>query len=1052
MTEVLDTCGCCKPPAPPTPEAIGNRPGLSSVRYRVGTYASFREAIVERAGRDPALSGWTARTDDDYGMTVIDLWSYVADILTFYQERIANEAFLRTALLRDSVVKLAGLLGYVPAPGRAAAAQLVFMLEQGKALTLHAGLKLQSVPVQDESPQKFETSAELGADASLNSIPVAGTPVTPSPAPLGSGSTGATLDPASAADLRRRLVPGDTLVAYAPSNGVVEEKRLASIEQAGAATKVAWDPALQSGPYTKLTKYRRKLRLFGHDAPATYLHPHVDPNGEVTLAHDPTPTTVADPWTLQLDAVYDDLVAGTRLLIPSSTENEAVVTTVILAYPAPAVFGPITGGTVTQIEITQAAPSGSDPRRLQLYELDDVDVDLWQFEYPGTVTGTRVLIPAALGVTVDEGRAIVLNDAAGPPHGATITAVGTTTGGLDLAVDFSPGLPSGRSLDAASATLFGNVVEATHGETVAPPQRLGTGDASVPFQRFPLAKFPVTYVRSPGALHGAASTLDLRVGGLRWHAADNFYGHGPSDRVYTQTVDDDGKTTIEFGDGVTGAPASHRRGDRRLIPQGHGQRGQRAGRHAHLAAHQAEGTAQRQQPGEGGRRFGSRDARAGASERSADRPHLRADRVAARLRGRGARQRRGGKGARHVRVGERRAGRAAHGGRRRRRAAHKPGDQRSPGGPRRAARPVPSAHDRGLHRRAGARGGCGDRERPGPRPERRGGRGAAGAARPLRLRPAGVRPARAPERGVRRAAVRHRRGRDRHQPARLCRPGARGGPRPHESAGRSRAHAGRPGRDRHAGGLRHGGDDVMTNAIDLYELLPVVYRLRDTERGLVLQALLKAVSEQADLLKDNIDGLWDDLFIETCGEWVIPYIGDLVSNTPIYEVAGTRRADVAKTIYYRRRKGTLPMLEELARDVTGWPAHAVEFFELLGWTQNLNHLRYQALRVDLPGAQFPRAEYRVGTVDIRDLNAADLIDSAFDLTGHTVDVRPFTHVEGWHGIRNVGFFLWRLESFPLSRVMPVARGDQRPGALVLQPARQPHAALHGDEPAGYGGR
>ncbi len=219
----------------------------------------------------------------------------------------------------------------------------------------------------------------------------------------------------------------------------------------------------------------------------------------------------------------------------------------------------------------------------------------------------------------------------------------------------------------------------------------------------------------------------------------------------------------------------------------------------------------------------------------------------------------------------------------------------------------------------------------------------------------------------------------------------------------------------------------MTQAIDLYELLPVVHRLRDTERGLVLQAFLRAVSEQADLLKDDIDGLWDDLFIETCAEWVIPYIGDLVANTPIYEVAGTHRADVANSIFYRRRKGTLPMLERLARDVTGWHAHAVAMFELLGWTQNLNHLRHQdAPEAAFPPYQFPRAQNRVGTVDVRDLDAVDLIDSAFDITTHTVDVRPFVHGAGWHGIHKVGFFLWRLASFRLDRVMParVAANDR----------------------------
>ena len=152
--------------------------------------------------------------------------------------------------------------------------------------------------------------------------------------------------------------------------------------------------------------------------------------------------------------------------------------------------------------------------------------------------------------------------------------------------------------------------------------------------------------------------------------------------------------------------------------------------------------------------------------------------------------------------------------------------------------------------------------------------------------------------------------------------------------------------------------------LDLYELLPAVYRLRDAEEGHPLRALLAILSEQVDLLKQATDRQWDDLFIETCDRWAIPYLGDLVANNALHDADRSRledraaelftdlrgpdllpelamplRADVAKTIYYRRRKGTAPMLEELARDVTGWGARAVEFFELLEWNQHLNHLR-----------------------------------------------------------------------------------------------------------------
>jgi hypothetical protein len=210
----------------------------------------------------------------------------------------------------------------------------------------------------------------------------------------------------------------------------------------------------------------------------------------------------------------------------------------------------------------------------------------------------------------------------------------------------------------------------------------------------------------------------------------------------------------------------------------------------------------------------------------------------------------------------------------------------------------------------------------------------------------------------------------------------------------------------------------------LYELLPALYREKDAGEGHQLRALLRIVAEQAGALEADVEGLWNDLFIETCREWVVPYIGDLVDNDPIYDqgriaagdtaavlfpdlagpdlrppVAVRSRADVAKTIYYRRRKGTLPMLEELARDVTGWAAHAVEFLERLGWTQNAEHVR--------PGAAW---------LDLRSVERCERVNGAFDESSHTVDVRPISTDEGWHAVPNVGFFLWRLGAFPLADV------------------------------------
>ena len=95
----------------------------------------------------------------------------------------------------------------------------------------------------------------------------------------------------------------------------------------------------------------------------------------------------------------------------------------------------------------------------------------------------------------------------------------------------------------------------------------------------------------------------------------------------------------------------------------------------------------------------------------------------------------------------------------------------------------------------------------------------------------------------------------------------------------------------------------------LFNLLPAVYRIRDAEQDYPLRALLRIIASQVRIIKEDIDRLWDNFFIETCDEWVVPYIGDLIGNNPLHDIEQPNRTDVAKTIYYRRRKGTLPMLE-----------------------------------------------------------------------------------------------------------------------------------------------
>ena len=203
---------------------------------------------------------------------------------------------------------------------------------------------------------------------------------------------------------------------------------------------------------------------------------------------------------------------------------------------------------------------------------------------------------------------------------------------------------------------------------------------------------------------------------------------------------------------------------------------------------------------------------------------------------------------------------------------------------------------------------------------------------------------------------------------------------------------------------------------ELYALLPAIYRIRDAGEGEPLRALIDVIAEQALVLESDIAQLYENWFIETCDEWVVPYIGDLLGVRGLHVIeAGTafsQRARVANTLRFRRRKGTATMLEQLARDTTGWNARAVEFFALLGTTQYYNHIR--------PG------NHR--TPDLRDTNRLERLDTAFDTIAHTADVRRIASGRGRHNIPNVGLFLWRLQSYFLPRSEVRAAPDGLAGA------------------------
>ena len=260
-----------------TPAALTptNPPGQSVLAYRIGTHATFWRRLLDRLraqtlpsgphqGAQP-LAALTTRDPDDPAIALLDAWAMVADVITFYQERIANEAYLRTATERRSVLELARMVGYELTPGVAASAFLAFTVEDAPgapaAVTVPQGTKLQSIPSQGQLPQTFETSAEFVAHAEWNAL----RPQLQQPQQIGADTRtlslrGSTLN----------LKSGDVLLLRAGQTSQTVHIQRVTIDTQALVTCVeladAPLPAL-AGTSPQVLALRARAGFFGHNAP-----------------------------------------------------------------------------------------------------------------------------------------------------------------------------------------------------------------------------------------------------------------------------------------------------------------------------------------------------------------------------------------------------------------------------------------------------------------------------------------------------------------------------------------------------------------------------------------------------------------------------------------------------------------------------------------------------------------------------------------------------------------------------------------------------------------
>jgi phage-related baseplate assembly protein len=568
-------CTACEPQRPATPLSLVNRPGLGVLRYRVGTFSTFRQAMLDVLVASPVASldpddpsqpprTLTTGASDDYGVAMLELWAYVCDVLTLYQQAYANEAFLRTATLRESLARIAALLGYEPARGVAATARLAFFADVGQSVTVPAGLQLQSVPPPGGSAVTFETAAPAAITAANNSLTLLGP--TRSATFVRSGEL-------LAADAGA-VATGLKVLFYDLDDGSVVEDVVTAVSPTPLGKLVTWRGTRPGHAVSDVSvaPYGRKFRWFGANAPASWLKPVLSGTTvtgwtSVSMSVDGSSFDSASSFSVAaagpggavpLDSVYDGIAAGSRVLLATHEWNPSfLVARVLTVTQGSSARGPLSGS-CTVLTIDQSMSQIDDLRSVTIYELVGDDLPFRTSTNGGVVdpldpeAGRTIWVTDARAVQPGTQVLLVAPDGAGLKSDLVkVTAIGAAPPPPPYALTITP--PVTHTYVPAETTVYANVAAATHGETQK-EQVLGSG-AAHEWQDFPLAVAPVTYVPDPAAERGAATTLRVFVDGVQWNEVPSFYGRGPDETVVTTSIDAAGKLHVGFGDGHTGRPA-----------------------------------------------------------------------------------------------------------------------------------------------------------------------------------------------------------------------------------------------------------------------------------------------------------------------------------------------------------------------------------------------------------------------------------------------------------------------------------------------------------------
>lgn len=545
-------CNICTGIKKITPVKIKNHPGLQSFSYRVGTYSQFKESMYASISQDQNLKNLSVRQDADLSIGLVDSWAMIADVITFYQEKIANEGFLRTATERKSILELARMIGYELNPGVAADTYLAFTLEDSKnkqqKITIDIGTKVQSIPAQGQLPQTFETTEKIEAKPEWN----AARPLLTKKQYIDDKSTNIIFK-----GTNTRLKKGDILAICTKSGRHARYKVSIML-----VSEVLPQPSLQQtsvnvryvSSYSKKFSYlkkgvyvfRSKSDLFGHNAPRWNKDIFVGmTNWNQTTIHSFSEKLNKENGHIYLDNVYSSILPHDLIVLKYKDDFFAFEVSKVNETSV-ADFSMIAKVTELKLDLPEKEPLWFKIRRVTVYCQPEL-LELSEQKYDELICGNKIQLNSPVSDLKKDQLVLVTGELSDKKSSELVSEIARIDDFSDEnVITFMKDFTNTYKRD--TVLLNFNVAPATHGETKQ--EILGSGDSSKSIQIFALKQKPLTYSHKGD---GSESTLEIQIDDVRWHEAPNLLDLGPKDHCYVTRLDENGNTFVIFGDGNNGA-------------------------------------------------------------------------------------------------------------------------------------------------------------------------------------------------------------------------------------------------------------------------------------------------------------------------------------------------------------------------------------------------------------------------------------------------------------------------------------------------------------------